>query len=66
MTDSMIEKLKAAHTGNQEAIFSLFTLAGHVVSGKITAIGNTVTLVAGKEVAEVPVDRIEAFSFRKQ
>jgi riboflavin synthase alpha subunit len=66
MTDSMIDKLKAARTDNQEATFSLFTLAGHVVSGKITAIGNTVTLAAGKEVAEVPIDRIEAFSFRKQ
>src|SRR5260370_8488448 len=65
-TYSMVEKLKAAHSDNQEAIFSLFTLAGHVVSGKNTAIGNTVTLVAGKEVAEVLIDRIEAFSFRKQ
>jgi hypothetical protein len=36
------------------------------VSGKITAIGNTITLTAGKEIAEVTVDRIEAFSFRKQ
>jgi hypothetical protein len=66
MTDSMVEKLKAAHTDNPEAIFSIFTLAGHVVSGKITAIGDTVTLAAGKELAEVPIDRIEAFSFRKQ
>jgi len=66
MTDSMVEKLKAAHTDNQEAIFSLFTLSGHVVSGRITAIGNTIILVAGREIAEVPVDRIEAFSYRKQ
>ena len=66
MTDSIVERLKAAHANNQEAVFILFTLAGHVVSGRITAIGNTITLVAGKELAEVPVDRIEAFSFRKQ
>jgi hypothetical protein len=65
MTDSMVDKLKAAHADNPEAIFGLFTLAGHVVSGKITAIGDTVTLAAGKEVADVPIDRIEAFSFRK-
>ena len=66
MSNSMIDKLRAAQADDQDAVFSLFTLAGHVVSGKITAIGNTVTLAAGKEVAEVPIDRIEAFSFRKQ
>jgi hypothetical protein len=65
MTDSVVARLKAAYAENQEAVFSLFTLAGHVVSGRITAMGNTITLVAGKELAEVPVDRIEAFSFRK-
>jgi hypothetical protein len=66
MTASIVEKLKAAHADNQEAIFSLFTLAGHVVSGRITAIESMITLVAGKELAEVPVDRVEAFSVRKQ
>ena len=66
MSNSMVDRLKAAQADDQDAVFSLFTLAGHVVSGKITAIGNTVTLAAGKEVAEVPIDRIEAFSFRKQ
>ena len=65
MTDKIVDKLKAAHADNQEAVFILSTLAGHVVSGRITAIGNTITLVAGKELAEVPADRIEAFSFRK-
>jgi hypothetical protein len=65
MTVSMVEKLKAAHIDHEEAVFSLFTLAGHVVSGRITAIGPMITLVAGKEVAEVPVDRIEAFSYRR-
>ncbi len=66
MADSMVDKLSVAYTSNQDAVFSLFTLSGHVVSGKFAAIGNTVTLAAGKEVAEVPIDRIEAFSFRKQ
>jgi len=65
MTDSIVERLKVAYGDNQEAIFTLFTLAGHVVSGRITTMGNTITLAAGKELAEVPADRIEAFSFRK-
>jgi hypothetical protein len=64
MAESTIEKLTEAYRNNQEAVFSLFTLAGHVVSGRIGAITSTVTLMAGKEVAEVPVDRIEAFSYR--
>jgi hypothetical protein len=64
MTNPIVEKLKAAHADKQDAIFSLFTLAGHVVSGRITAIGATITLAAGKELAEVPADRIEAFSSR--
>jgi hypothetical protein len=61
---SMIEALAATHAGNRDAVFTLFTLSGHVVSGRITAIGDTVTLAAGREVAEVPRDRIEAFSYR--
>jgi hypothetical protein len=66
MTDySIVKKLDAAHSDNQDAVFTLFTLAGHVLSGRITAIGNTITLLAGKELAEVPADRIEAFSFRR-
>ena len=65
MTDSIVERLKVAYGDNQEAVFTLFTLAGHVVSGRIATMGNTITLVAGKELAEVPADRIEAFSFRK-
>jgi hypothetical protein len=64
MAESTVDKLAAAHAGNRDAIFSLFTLSGHVVSGRIAAIGDTVTLAAGKEIAEVPVDRIEAFSYR--
>ena len=66
MAGSTIDKLAEAYQNNQQAIFSLFTLAGHVVSGRITAIANTVTLAAGQEVAEVPIDRVEAFCYRKQ
>jgi riboflavin synthase alpha subunit len=65
MAGSTLEKLTQAHQNNTDAIFSLFTLAGHVVSGRITAIGETITLEAGKEIAEVPVDRVEAFCYRK-
>jgi hypothetical protein len=64
MAGSTIEKLTEAHRSNQDAIFSLFTLSGHVVSGRITAIDGTITLAAGKEIAEVPVDRVEAFCYR--
>jgi hypothetical protein len=64
MTAPIVETLKATHAEHEDAIFSLFTLAGHVVSGRITAIGATITLAAGKELAEVPADRIEAFSYR--
>ena len=64
MAESTVDKIAAAHAGNRDAVFSLFTLSGHVVSGRISAIGNTITLTAGKEIAEVPVDRIEAFSCR--
>ncbi len=66
MSQSMVEKLGAAYAADKDAIFSLFTLSGHVVSGRITAIEATITLAAGREVAEVPLDRIEAFSYRKQ
>lgn len=66
MAESIIEKLRGAYSKNQEAVFSVFTLAGHVVSGRITAIGSTITLEAGKEIAEVPIDRVEAFCYRRQ
>ena len=66
MSQSMVDKLGAASAADKDAIFSLFTLSGHVVSGRITAIESTVTLAAGRETAEVPLDRIEAFSYRKQ
>jgi hypothetical protein len=65
MARSTIEKITEAYQNNPEATFSLFTLAGHVVSGHITAIDDTITLTAGKEIAEVPVDRVEAFCYRK-
>jgi hypothetical protein len=65
MSSAMSDKLKAARKDNEDAVFTLFTLAGHVVSGRITALADTVRLEAGKEAAEVPLDRIEAFSFRR-
>jgi hypothetical protein len=66
MQEALIDKLKQAHAEEPEAWFSLFTLAGHVVQGRIAGIGDTVTLTAGKEKAEVPRERIEAFSCRPQ
>jgi hypothetical protein len=64
MDESIGDKIKGVQSQNREATFSLFTLSGHVISGRITAIGSTMTLAAGKEVAEVPIDRVEAFSYR--
>ncbi len=65
MDASIVDRLKQAHKKNPDAIFSLFTLAGHVVSGRIASLDGTVILEAGKEIAEVPQDRVEAFSFRR-
>ena len=64
MDDTIGDKIRVVQSENRDATFSLFTLSGHVISGRITAIGSTITLTAGKEVAEVPVDRVEAFSYR--
>lgn len=64
--DAIIDRLKQVYRKNPEAVFSLFTLAGHVVSGRIAALDAMVTLEAGKETAEVPTDRIEAFSYRQK
>jgi hypothetical protein len=64
MDDTIGEKIRVVQSENPDATFSLFTLSGHVIPGRITAIGSTITIMAGKEVAEVPVDRGEAFSYR--
>ena len=65
MDASVIEKLKRARKDNPNAIFSLFTLAGHVLTGRIVTLEATATLEAGKETAEVALDRLEAFSYRQ-
>jgi hypothetical protein len=64
MDGTVADSLKRAHREHPEAVFTLFTLAGHVISGRIVAFGRTIALEAGKETAEVPEDRVEAFSFR--
>ena len=66
MNPALVDKLKQAHRAAPEALFTIFTLAGHAVSGRIVALDETVTLQAGKETAEVPAERIEAFSCRPQ
>jgi hypothetical protein len=63
--EPIVERLKRAHAEHGEASFTLFTLSGHALSGKIAAIGDVVVLDAGKEKAEIPADRIEAFSLRE-
>lgn len=65
MDASIVERLKRAHAEHGDAVFTVFTLAGHVLSGKIVAIGGMIVLEAGKEKAELPQDRIEAFSVRE-
>ena len=64
MDDAIADKMRVVHSKNRDATFSLFTHSGHVISGLVSAIGSTITLTAGKEVAEVPIDRVEAFSYR--
>ena len=63
--EPIVERLKRAHAGNGEAIFTLFTLSGHALSGRIATIAETIVLELGNELAEIPLDRLEAFSLRK-
>ena len=63
--ETIVQRLKAAHADHPDAVFTVFTLAGHVISGRIAALAETVVLEAGKEKAEAPPDRIEAFSLRE-
>ncbi len=65
MDQPILERLRRAHAESPDATVTLFTLSGHALSGKIAAIADTIVLEAGKERAEVPADRIEAFSLRE-
>jgi len=62
---TIYERLRRAHEKSPDAIVTLFTLSGHALSGKIVSTTETIVLEAGKERAEVPADRIEAFSLRE-
>ena len=62
--EGIVERLKQAHAEHGEAVFTLFTLSGHALSGRIAAIGDRIVLEMGSETAEIPQDRIEAFSLR--
>lgn len=66
MSDLIVKRLKEAvdDESNRLAVFSLFTYSGHVLSGRVTGFGDTVTLSAERERAEVAVSQIEAFSIR--
>ena len=61
---TIVEKLTPVHGEHPGHWFSLFTRGGHVITGRILDLGETIALEAGKEVAEVPADRVEAFSHR--
>ncbi len=65
MDQPILERLRRAHAESPDATVTLFTLSGHALSGKIATIADTIVLEAGKERAEVPADRIEAFSLRE-
>jgi hypothetical protein len=65
MDTAIAERLKRAHAEHPDAVFSVFTLSGHALSGRIVAIDTVVVLEAGKERAEIAHDRIEAFSLRE-
>ncbi|HUK58493.1 MAG TPA: hypothetical protein VLV50_04620 [Stellaceae bacterium] len=65
MNETLLERLRRAHAASPDATVTLFTLSGHALSGKIAAIAETIVLDAGKERAEVPAERIEAFSVRE-
>lgn len=64
MDEAVGDRLKRARDKHPDAVFTVFTLSGHVISGRIVQCGRIITLEAGKETAEVSDDRIEAFSFR--
>jgi hypothetical protein len=65
MDEAIGERLRRAYDKHPNAVFTVFTLSGHVISGRIVQCGRIIMLEAGKETAEVTEDRIEAFSLRE-
>jgi hypothetical protein len=65
MDESLIASLKRAFREHPEALFSFFTMSGHVISGKISRLDDVVTLQTGTECTIVPVIRLEAFSYHE-
>jgi hypothetical protein len=65
MDNPVALSLKQVAADHPDAVFTLFTLAGHAISGKIKSSGETIVLEAGRERAEILADRIEAFSLRE-
>ena len=66
MDENLVASLRRAHREHPEALFSLFTTAGHVISGKITEFDDVITLQTGTERTVVPLARLEAFSYHDQ
>jgi len=65
MVPKIVNGIRTAHQENPDASFTLFTLSGHQLSGKIVEIDdNLATLETGGEITNVPVMQIEAFSYR--
>jgi hypothetical protein len=63
MNESLIASLKSAYREHPEALFSFFTISGHVISGKISQFDEVITLQTGTECTMVPIVRLEAFSY---
>jgi hypothetical protein len=67
MNPRIVNGIENASQKNPDANFTLFTLSGHQLSGKIVEIGDSmVTLETGGEISKVPVMQIEAFSYKIQ
>jgi hypothetical protein len=66
MNDALLDDIKRAHAEHPGALFSLFTVSGHVLNGRIGKVAGAVTLQSGKEFAVVPCSQIEAFSCRPE
>jgi hypothetical protein len=66
MDDAVLDEIKRAHGEHPGAMFSMFTVSGHVVTGRIAKIAGAVTLQSGKEFAVIPCSQIEAFSCRPE
>lgn len=66
MDESLIASRKRAYRDHPEALFSFFTISGHVISGKISQFDDVITLQTGRECTLIPVARLEGFSYHEK